>query len=515
LIGLVALLLVRIVLALCHYRQSGGFPFYLSSAETLRVILSAQWARAPRWNVDVMWLPGAFWVYGAALRLCMRPLVVVPLINTLFTLGTVGCLFFLTELLTGSAAMGLGAAAYAAFQAESLVLGTGGSADPLLHLTVAAGILCWVRWLKGGRFSWMLAACALIAAGGLVRYEAWLAAIGLAVSWIREWPGQKSWSRRLAPLIVLALSVLGWVFYQAAHGEALQFLKTAAAAHNEDFERMSVFERFLLSLGDLEARPLLWLGRLLPACAWLAAFLRKDGDRAWRRVLMLGLWIVLSFTLLEQFVEIYDLHVWLFSYLAAPFVPWFVARALSPFGRTRRRVALALCIGLFLARGLLNWWRLTRRAPAKAAPLGMAEAIKSCLQVESKEKILIEAFPRRRSVPEHLIQQGLSLDLGLERVLLDRVCDITSPGPCSEQPNSPSVLRLPAGRLSPWLVDHKVVVIAASADDPPAAAEYEPVLFGDYAAFVAPGRPALASCLAERSFGALDVAAQLRTKLKR
>jgi hypothetical protein len=503
LIGLAALLLVRIVLALCHSRHARGFPFYLSSAETLRVILSDRWAREPRWNVDVMWLPGAFWVYGSALRLWMRPLVVVPLLNTLFTLGTIGCLFFLTELLTGSPAIGLGAAAYAAFQAESLIFGTGGSADPLLHLSVVAGILCWARYLKDGRFFWMLAACALIAAGALVRYEAWLAAIGLGVFWIREWPRQKGWTRRLAPLIVLALPMVGWLLYQAAHWEALQFLKTAVAAHDEDFERMSRMERFVLAFGEFGARPISWIVPLLPVGAWLAAILRGDGDRVRRHVLFLGLWIAAAYLLVGTFVEVQiDLHSWFLTILSAPFVAIFVSRALGRLNRSRRGIVLAVFAGLFLRSAYSTWSGLASWRPPKASTLRMDAAIKECVPEEPEAKILIEAFPAAPgTVPEHVLQQALPLDLGFDRVLFDRACDIAVPDPCSRQkPLPPSVFALGARELSPWLAERKVLLIVANADDPPAATGYEPVRFGDYEALVARGRPSLKRCLADRSF---------------
>jgi hypothetical protein len=502
LIGLGVLLAVRALLALWHYRHFNGFPFFLSSAEYLRTILSGEWARSPRWSMEEMWLPGAFWVYGAALRLRPDPLIVIPLLNTLLTLGTLLFLFFSTELLTGSAVLGLGAAAYAAFQAESLILGTGGSADPLLHLTVAAGLYCWIRSQKGGGLRWMLVACAFIAAGSLVRYEAWLVALGLACFWIHDWPRQKGWSRRLAPLIVLALPVLGWLCYQTAHGETFRFLKDALAGHDEDFGRMAALERLIEGLLDRGARPFLRLGRLLPAAAALAAFLRRDGDRAWRRYLLLGIGGAGAFLCVGLLVEIHeDLHPWFFACLTAPFVPWFVRRALSPLAQGRRRVVLALFGCLFLWSEQSNWRRLTRASAPKAAALRMAHAIKTCIADERDSKVLIEAFPERpRPFAEHAMQQGLALDLGVDRVLFDRRCDIAIPDECSLQPRTPSVLKRSARELSSWLTERRVVLVVASAGDMPAAAAYEKVRFGYYDALVAPGRPALKSCLAARGF---------------
>ncbi|HXT01915.1 MAG TPA: glycosyltransferase family 39 protein [Elusimicrobiota bacterium] len=501
LIGLGLLLAVRAALALWHFRLSGGFPIFLSSAELLRALLSLVWARAPTLNVDVMWLPGSFWIYGTALRLREEPLAVLPLLNTLFTLGSLCCLFLLTELLTDSAVLALASAAYAAFQAESLILGTGATADPLLHLSILASVYCWARSLKSGDFPWMLAASALIAAGCLARYEAWLIAAGLGASWIAGWPAQRSWSRRLAPLVVLSAPVLGWLVLQAAHGAVLGFLTNALQAHDADFVRLSVPAKLVSFLGGLEAPPLVWLGRLLPALAWFSAVRRRNGGRVWRSVALLVLWFIATYLALGLFVQTQvDLHAWTMTLLTAPFVPWFVARELSPLRMLPRRAALAGLVAALLVGEAAGWRRLTRLRPLRAAALRTAEAVRDCLPDERGAKVLVEAFPLAGNSPEHVVQQGTPLLLGLDRVLFDRACDIESPVPCSEQrPRMPSILRLPARDLSSWLSERGVLVIVTSSGEPPPPG-YETLRFGSGDVLVARERPALKSCLASKTF---------------
>jgi len=220
----VALVATRV--AVTAATRLAGFSA-LSDDDYCRVTIAQAFALHPRLDPSgTSWLPAPFWGQGAIMLLAGRSLRVAEL-----TSWTVACL---AVLIAYGAARWAGSSPRASFVgALSLALlpvaaVTGAATVP--ELPVAACVAAALILLRRADAPRMFAAAGLLTIASLSRYEAWPAALAVAVSFL--WPSAERASLRVR-LGASAAALSGpalWIAWNAhAHGDPLHFLARVSA----------------------------------------------------------------------------------------------------------------------------------------------------------------------------------------------------------------------------------------------------------------------------------------------
>jgi len=444
---------VRLLLHLALRAAHGGFTFLLSPTEIERTRLALEFAARPSFAPlgVVYWLPLQFWLEGGLLRLWPDALAVPFAVNTAASLLTVAGVVLWTAELAGEGAA-LAAGLGVLFSGMGLVLGIGGTADPLAHAALVWALFFWARFERTERpaAAWASAAC--LALGCAARYEAWLVAAALTAAAALD-------RRRAArtPLAAAWLFPAAWAAYNAATaGAPWAFATQTLGAEIRDLS-LPRWELSLSFLSDFLYEVPPWLIGLTLA----GAVAQRRPPRSY--------WLVLG-AVAAFFVGLHPLgmfqvdeHHWLLYLLALPAAGAALAGWLSGLPAARRRAAAAGAAAVFAAAQAVLLFVAERYYESRIAPLSSVYARWRSLRregaVAAADAVLVE-LPEgpRRGVQEYRLWQ---LEPGL-RGIFDREFRLSPDGFRLDPAGNPSALDRPRAELGAWLKEKRVRAVVAS-----------------------------------------------------
>ncbi|MFI5348038.1 MAG: hypothetical protein ACHQ2Z_00720 [Elusimicrobiota bacterium] len=451
------LALARAVLHLLLRSACGGFTFLMSPTEVERTRAALAFAAHPAFAPlgIVYWLPLQFWLEGGLFRFWPDALAVPFAVNTAASaLTAAGVVLWTAELAGEAAALAAGVAFF--FSATSLIIGVGGSADPLLNAAVVWALFFWARFENSGRSSqaWLCAVCLTL--GAAARFEAWVVAGALTAAAVLDRRRTALW-----PLAAAWLFPAAWCAYCAAEaGSPWAFASQTLAAEIRDLSR-STWSLSLSFLSDfLEVVP-----------PWLAA-LALGNAFSDRRRLPRSYWfslgaIALFYVGLHPFAMMQvDDHLWVVYLLALPAAGACVASALAGVAAPRRRAAAAAAaFALLLAAEsahLSIYARYFKRFEPLTSVYMSVRSLRRAGAFSGDDAVLVE-LPDGRRVGVR--QYGLWTLEPSMRGLFDRELRYAPEGGRIDPSGNPSALGLPRPELAAWLKARRVRAVVAFQHD--------------------------------------------------
>ena len=358
---------------------------------------------------------GLFLIYAAAGKVFPDPVIGYQLLSALSVALTSWLLFTIARRLTSFAAALAGAAAYPAWLL--VFAGVSGQSPTYYNLPMAAGAAMLLRIIaQHGDSRLTVRGCAIMLLAGTalqIKYAAVFDGIFFGLSLL--WAGRmRGWSlARLAGnamiwiLCALVPTLAAWATYVAiGHGDAF------------------VQANFLSVFGDINSA-LNSLARLIGLniglspfwiCLWIAWKHRQDGPIEARWIMA---WAAASFAGFLLFGVYYD------HYVLPLLLPLCLAAALAFDRIARRRLAMALVIGLGLAggfgRAIVDQQHYGNGDEAeRLAALVRPHLGTGCLYVNEEIPILYwltnSCLPTRYAFPEHLVLYRYEHAIGVDQL---------------------------------------------------------------------------------------------------
>jgi hypothetical protein len=449
----------RLIIHLALRSAYGGFTFLRSPTEIERIRVALAFAAHPSFAPlgILTWLPLQFWADGFLLRFWNDALAVPFAVNTAASIMTVaGVVLWTAELAGEGAALAAGAAALVS--GTGIVLGIGGSSDPLLHASLVWALFFWARFEKSGGVSqaWL---CALsLALGSAARYEAWLVAAALTAAAVLD-------RRRaaLAPLAAAWLFPAVWAAYNGAvAGEPWAFLALTVGAEIRDLSQ----PRWWLSMSFLSAA----FDVVPPWLLALALGASSSRGRGLPRSYWLSIGAVALFFVGAHPFGMFEVdeHMWTIYLLALPAAGAAVASWLSGLASPRRGAAAALA--LLIAAESVQFFHYHRAYTTHFGPVGSVymrlRSLRREEALDESDAILVELPEGRR---QNLNQYRLwRLEPGM-RGVYDRNLALFQ-GDELDPSGNDSALGLPRPKLAAWLKVRRVRVVVAYQHDAALAA---------------------------------------------
>lgn len=503
------IVLLRLLLGAALFNHAGGF-FMLTGDDVIRTLDAYAWARDMHNFRFNMWLPLPLVITGIGLKFFPYFVVVPAVINSVFTLGTILTVFFLTRrLFENNDVIALGAVMLAAFYDKFIWLSLSGLPYPLFHFFIIAGFFCWAGYLEG-RARLLPVAAAAFLLSTMVRYEGWMFA-GIFSGFVLKDAfarGAISGKRRAALIAcgIIALSFVPlWIFYQGHfHGDALHVLKSSredlAAFMAHSYSRIGVFKKNLLRYpGEI-----LESGKLVTVLAAVAFFLAVRRKK--RAACLAAYFIILEFVALT-ISSLFSIGS--FAYPRGPvLVNILLLMPLASYGlysicrlSGRRRFAVffwgTIMLGLvFNIKSAFIYNLYTGRDAVRSGKLLYNLWNKDILSAE--DKVLLEERIDGRSGRAHKTWECNSIYLyNPGRIIFDREKNYILKGGdwVLKTDNNPSVFDLPADKFRKYLsANHCRIAVVNSEAVKTRLREFMVSLlqFGEYEFFALPQDKVLA-----------------------
>ena len=171
---ILSILAIRSVFTISLFKSVNGFTLF-GGDSCSRVLMAWKWAKNPTLlplNQD--WLSLPFWIMGLGFKIFPDPVLVPPVINTLFSLGSIYVLFKISRVLfpedIGVAILTSGVAAFHPF---FIWIGLSGLSEPPYYFLVLLGIFFWIKYIKEERGLFLIFASLTFLLSTGFRYEAW------------------------------------------------------------------------------------------------------------------------------------------------------------------------------------------------------------------------------------------------------------------------------------------------------------------------------------------------------